>query len=231
MTTTHDYLKKYYGRGGNYLDDHEDFLNSANIKEDIHFLIEVLELDKKSIILDLACGQGRHTVALVQKGYHVDGVDFSRYLLDKAIKTVEEINLDYKPLFFESDITDLYLEKKYNRAYWFFSDLASIDIEKVIKSLNKCLQKKAIAIFDVDNVFRIINYILNNPNSGFIFDAEKMELIDNENDIRIPYPAFPMWKHWFEKNGFFIEEIFGDYDLSSYSVNSKRLIMKIKKTT
>ncbi len=44
----------------------------------------LLEIRPPLKILDLACGQGRHSIELARRGYEVTGLDQSRYLLDVA---------------------------------------------------------------------------------------------------------------------------------------------------
>jgi len=48
-----------------------------------------------SRILDVPCGQGRHTHLLAESGYDVDGLDYSRKLLDVARKRGTAPNLRY----------------------------------------------------------------------------------------------------------------------------------------
>lgn len=47
-------------------------------------LIQYLSLSTDSRILDLACGKGRHSIYLANKGYHVTGVDLSPESITQA---------------------------------------------------------------------------------------------------------------------------------------------------
>ena len=49
-------------------------------------MIDVLGLPAGSRILDVPCGQGRHSHLLAEAGYNVDGLDFSEHLLRIARK-------------------------------------------------------------------------------------------------------------------------------------------------
>jgi SAM-dependent methyltransferase len=53
--------------------------------------------DVPADVLDLACGQGRHAIALARSGYTVVGLDASDYLLAQARSAVgdEELPLDF----------------------------------------------------------------------------------------------------------------------------------------
>ena len=50
------------------------------IKE-VNFLVEELILPPKSLILDIGCGTGRHSIELAGRGYQVTGVDVSLGML------------------------------------------------------------------------------------------------------------------------------------------------------
>jgi D-alanine-D-alanine ligase len=59
--------------------------NDLNTRKEIDFLIECAGLDKNDRILDLCCGQARHTLELARRGFnHVTGLDRSRYLIRLA---------------------------------------------------------------------------------------------------------------------------------------------------
>ena len=46
--------------------------------------MELLALPSGARILDVPCGQGRHAHLLAEAGFRVDGLDYSRFLLDQA---------------------------------------------------------------------------------------------------------------------------------------------------
>jgi D-alanine-D-alanine ligase len=59
--------------------------NAANTKADIDLLLRTAGLEPNDQILDLCCGQGRHTLELARRGFRqVTGVDRSRYLVRLA---------------------------------------------------------------------------------------------------------------------------------------------------
>jgi len=229
MVKSAKFLSKYYGENGDYLKEHTRFLDSANIQKDLIFLIKALKLKKNDVILDIACGQGRHTNTLSEKGYLVDGVDFSRYLLGKAKEDAQKIT-KRKPDYYKANIEKLKLKKKYDKAYWFFSDLANINIEKMTASLSHNIKVDGEILIDTDNIFRIISYLIKNPNSLYIFDAKNLELIDKKTKLKVLYPTYHLWNQWLKKAGFSIKSVVGNYDFSPYSLNSPRLILIAKKS-
>lgn len=228
MSRSTDHLLKYYGKKGGYLKDHDSFLSSANIQKDLAFLGKALTLKKGDAILDIACGQGRHANALKEKGYDVDGVDFSAYLINKA-REGATITKGPPSHYYQSNVERLALKRKYDKAYWFFSDLAGINIQKALLSISKTIKKGGKVLIDTDNIFRIVSYLANNPSSPFEFDPRAFELIEKKSKVRVPYPPYPLWNQWVKSSGFLVEHVWGGYDFSNYSVTSPRLILVIKK--
>lgn len=68
-------------------------------------VIELIEADKKSTVLDLGCGNGALSKALHDKGYRVRGIDASKDLLDIAKKNYPDIE------FIEADAVNFSLQE------------------------------------------------------------------------------------------------------------------------
>ncbi|MDB2415026.1 methyltransferase domain-containing protein [Rickettsiales bacterium] len=68
--------------------------NNDNTHRDVDTLIQTLDLKKDDRIVDLCCGQGRHSLELAKRGFtNVTGVDRSRYLVRLARKRAASLNL------------------------------------------------------------------------------------------------------------------------------------------
>lgn len=69
-----------------YLKTDGDVVEDLNItKGEITNICETLQFSPTDKILDLCCGQGRHTLELARRGFlQVEGLDRSRYLIQKA---------------------------------------------------------------------------------------------------------------------------------------------------
>lgn len=68
--------------------------NSLNTENDIDMLIKVTGIKPEDRILDLCCGQGRHSLELAKRGFqNVTGVDRSRYLIRLARKRAKNFGL------------------------------------------------------------------------------------------------------------------------------------------
>lgn len=89
-----DYLQ-FYGRTlGQERTDHET-----------QFAIRTLDLQPGHTVLDLCCGQGRHSIALASTGIRVTGVDLSTQMLDLARESSR--HLANPPEFIQADMRQL----------------------------------------------------------------------------------------------------------------------------
>ncbi len=59
--------------------------NEAITRREVDLFISAGKLQTDATILDLCCGQGRHTLELARRGFrHIEGLDRSRYLINRA---------------------------------------------------------------------------------------------------------------------------------------------------
>ncbi len=221
-------IKDYYNNPKGYLKEHDVFFKSSNINKDTNFIIKALTIKKTDQIIDIACGQGRHVNLFTSKDYEIDGLDFSSTLLKLAREDSKQLKRE--PSYFQSDLKNIKLKKKYNKAYWFFSDMANIDPAKAIKSISKIIKNGGYLLIDTDNVFRITNYLINNETKDLYFNANSFYLFDKTNNAKIPYLSVIMWNNIFNSVGLKVIKTYGDYNFRKYEINSPRLIMIIKKT-
>jgi len=222
-------LKQYYGPKGSYLKEHKEYFSLEQLKKDVEFLIKALKLKKKDKILDIACGNGRHTIELKKRGYNVDGLDFSSYLIGVAQKQAKKENIEIH--FYTQDIHKINLEKKYNKIFLFFSEFGVFDADKALKNIAKIMEKNGLFFLDCDNIFRIINYLKENPKAPYKFDFIKMELIASgeHNKKRLRYYTFPELKKMFNDNNLLVSSVYGNYDMEKLNINSRRIIIIGKK--
>src|SRR5580704_13847748 len=78
-----------------YLETDGDIIeNDRNTGDEVDLLIRGAGLERNDRILDLCCGQGRHSLELGGRGFqHVTGLDRSRYLIRLARKRAKQRNL------------------------------------------------------------------------------------------------------------------------------------------
>jgi D-alanine-D-alanine ligase len=81
-----------------YLKTDGDVVDDQNItKKEIDTFLSILKIEPDDKILDLCCGQGRHSLELSRRGFqNVEGLDRSHYLIQKAKAQAKKENLPVK---------------------------------------------------------------------------------------------------------------------------------------
>ena len=83
-----------------------------NTEQEVEFLIKTMSLNGTERILDLACGFGRHSLALAERGFSVVGVDITPVFIEDAKTSAAEKNLDIE--FICSDIRSISYVKEFD---------------------------------------------------------------------------------------------------------------------
>jgi ubiquinone/menaquinone biosynthesis C-methylase UbiE len=78
-----------------YLLEYEPIFTLERDRHEVGRLMDILGLPSGSRVLDVPCGQGRHTHLLAEAGYRVDGLDYSEHLLKIARKRGTGASLRY----------------------------------------------------------------------------------------------------------------------------------------
>jgi len=88
-----DWWKKIFN--SLYLKTDADIVDDSSItRQEIDTFSSILKLNHENHILDLCCGQGRHSIELVRRGYrNVEGLDRSHYLIQRAKNSAKKENL------------------------------------------------------------------------------------------------------------------------------------------
>jgi 2-polyprenyl-3-methyl-5-hydroxy-6-metoxy-1,4-benzoquinol methylase len=75
--------------------DIQDMSWVEHTKDEINFIIDIMQLSGTERILDLACGFGRHVIELAKRGFTVVGVDIT----PEYIKEARRIRFKYSIIY------------------------------------------------------------------------------------------------------------------------------------
>jgi len=214
---------------GSYLEEHKLYLTQEHLKRDTDFISQSLSLTKKDKCLDLQCAQGRLTIELTKRGFKIDGLDFSDYMLGIARSESEQANIDIN--FIKGDLNNLRLPRIYTKVALYFPDLDGINLDNFLLGVSRIMKSRGLFLYDQDNLFRIWDYLTKNSDSSFSFNPFTMELKEKRKRIGNRYYVFPELKNKFEKAGFKIVRVYGGWtiDDGEYKYNSSRLRIIAKK--
>ncbi|MFH1734643.1 MAG: methyltransferase domain-containing protein [bacterium] len=137
-----------------YLKTDGDVVEDKNItKAEVDLFLEILKPQEDDRILDLCCGQGRHSLEFYHRGFKfVEGVDRSHYLIQKARAQArkEDINIrwregDARKLPFAPDTFDVVTIL--GNSFGYFETLD--DDVKVLKELCRILKPSGKMLIDI----------------------------------------------------------------------------------
>jgi ubiquinone/menaquinone biosynthesis C-methylase UbiE len=67
-----------------YLSEYSPLFSLESDRREVARLVDLLSLPLGAKVLDIPCGQGRHSHLLAEAGFEVTGLDYSNYLLKRA---------------------------------------------------------------------------------------------------------------------------------------------------
>ena len=75
--------------------DYDRFVDwEGRLRTEMGFIVSQLGKHKAERVLDVACGTGRHAIALAQGGYQVTGVDISRGMIERARENASQAGVE-----------------------------------------------------------------------------------------------------------------------------------------
>jgi SAM-dependent methyltransferase len=211
-------------------------------------LVEHLRPKADARMLDIACGKGRHSMQLANKGYDVTGIDIS----PSSILEAQSTNSD-NPEFFVHDMRHPFRMNYYDYAFNFFTSFGYFDTYRdhlnAIRSMTLSLKKGGCFILDYLNpayIQRNLQPFSETKKGTTVFHIERSH--DHEyfyKKIRIDTPEVPgvliymekvaninlnSFKEMFALNGLTLQVVFGDYSLHPFiEAESPRMIMIFRK--
>lgn len=144
-----DWVKEVFGEL--YLSTVPTGVQSRTERE-VDFIEEQMSLESADTILDLACGYGRHTIELADRGHDVVGFDLSKALLKQGLAEAQRRSLEIN--FFHGDMRSLEFESVFDACYcWqtsfgYFGDRTNLDI---LARVNRALTSGGELLLEVMN--------------------------------------------------------------------------------
>ena len=214
----------------------------------IEKLVNHLKPPVPSMMLDVACGKGRHSRQLASYGHTVTGIDLSEQSINEALLTSND-----QLYFYRHDMRLPFWINYFDYAFNFFTSFGYFRTQRendnAIRTIATALKKNGVFVMDYLNTHFSEDHLIHKSEKivdevQFIitkwFDEDffykKIEVIDemlteplvyNEKVAKFTLGDFT---DMFAYQGLQIQEVYGDYDFGRYDVKkSNRLIMIAKK--
>ena len=218
--------------------------NTEEASNFIDSLLEKLNIESQSTLLDLACGKGRHSVYLNKKGFDVTGLDLSERSIAYAGQFQNEtlkfligdmrVSLDLK----FNLILNLFTSFGY-----FDSDLENLKVFKAVKAmlhtdgtfildyLNGDKIPKDLDCSEITTLSNVEFNVSKKVVNGYVIKQIKIKEGNTVHEFieKVRLYCFHDFKKMFNASGFRIVEAYGDYNLSPFNEQtSDRIIFFTK---
>lgn len=214
----------------------------------INKLIDHIKPSPGSKMLDVACGKGRHSFQLAEKGFDVTGIDLSFHSIEAARKLENE-----KMHFYKHDMRQPFWINYFDYAFNFFTSFGFFRTRREhdagIRTIAQALNEKGIMVIDYLNVHYAEDHLVHTSDTsmdGFNFHITKWMDEDHfYKKIEVEHDTFTEPHIFTEKvakfslgdftdmlayQGMQIKDVFGDYNLGSYHVRkTPRMVMIAQK--
>ena len=246
MTQTQPWFKEWFNSPYYHqLYFKRDEMEAANF---INKLIDHLKPKPGSLMLDIACGKGRHSIQLASKGFDVSGIDLSEDSIAEA-KESESDNLH----FFVHDMRLPFWINYFNYAFNFFTSFGYFNTRREhdnsIRTIAQSLKSDGIFVIDYLNVHYAedhqvhkseieiegVNYYIT---KWFDEDHFYKKIIVEDDALGKPIEyqekvtkfSLGDFTEMLAYHQMQVHEVFGDYNFNDYHVkNSPRMIIVAKK--
>ena len=125
-------------------------ITQERTEREVDAIIRYLGLTCNSRILDLCCGQGRHSLELARRGYNVTGFDLSETLLAASQEQADKEGL--KVNFVRGDMREIPFEDEFDGIFNFYTAFGYFekdeDNEMVLRAASKALKPKGKFLLD-----------------------------------------------------------------------------------
>ncbi|RYD82880.1 MAG: class I SAM-dependent methyltransferase [Sphingobacteriales bacterium] len=209
-------------------------------------LLAYLHLPENASIVDVGCGQGRHSIYLAEKGFQVTGLDYAEENIETARAEAPE-----NAVFIEHDMREPFPVKNMDLALNIFTSFGYFNSEsedvKTVKNICNSLHNGGFAVIDFFNANKVEKNLVKSgkiEREGIVFNITKeikdrtvyktIEVTDGEEEHhyqeRVKLLTLDDFRKYFAETCFILQDVFGNYMLEKYDENSSdRLIMVLKK--
>jgi len=211
-------------------------------------LISYLKPAAGSTMLDVACGKGRHSIQLANKGFDVTGIDLSDDSINEALESQSETLHFYK-----HDMRLPFRINYFDYAFNFFTSFGYFktrrEHDNAIRTIAQSIKKNGTFVMDFLNVHYAEDHLVHQSEKeidGINFIITKWydethfykKIVVEDEALHEPLvytekvAKFSLgdFTEMFAYQGLQIQEVFGDYAFGNYDVKkSQRMVMIAKK--
>lgn len=231
-----------------YLRMYAPFLPKERTLREVENLIRLLNLSPQSMVLDLCCGTGRHTIPLARQGMHMVGLDLSKTLLYYAQNEAETANIAIQ--WVNSDMRRIPFEQKFDAIINIFTSFGYLEDDeedqKVLQQVQRALKPNGLFLLESVYQPRVLRSftshgILRYDDGLIVFEERHFDLAASRNEVlaTLLYPdgrriehkqsmrvyTLTELTHMLEKAGLQLQASYGALDASPLTLDSRLVLI------
>lgn len=250
---SHNWQKDYFGDA--YLELYSSYLyNPKEVEKETEFIIDALKLKKGDILLDLACGFGKHLRFFLKSGLKAFGLDISLKYLMYARNMIPKTYFRKLSLV-RGDMRSLPLrEKTFDAVVCLFNSFGYFQPGKpdpyldILKGIRDILKPNGLFFLEVPNKKPVLSMIRSSPQTlqcgdgflihemwdydqdhGILYNKSTFTIKDRQTLVGYQLYLFSRSElnALFKKAGFRVIQSYGDYDGSPYSLTGSPYLLLV----
>jgi len=232
-----------------YLNVYGHMFTEERAEKESAFVASALELKPGASVLDLCCGQGRHSIKLAKRGLRVTALDLNPEYLELAKQAAKAGKVTIETV--AADMRNIPFENKFDAIVNMYSSFGYLESEaedlKVLESAAKALKAGGRILLDMLNrEWAIDNYIQNDWHTGadgtLYVERRDLDLatsrmhvhfivVDPQGGRResighiIRLYTLTEMTRLLERVGMRVTAVFGGFDGEAYAIGTRRMII------
>lgn len=239
-----EWFRTFFDR--DYIDRYARVTDEEVTQREVDGVIRALGLEPPARVLDLACGYGRHALALSRLGYEVTGFDLSFDLLAEAELRAQGAGAKVRLM--EGDMRKLPFVREFDVVVNLFTSFGFFDDERdsrrVMEGIHAALDEGGRLLLDVINRDAILRdfqpRMWRETDDGYVlsesaYDPACSRLTGRQVHVRrggeVRESALSLRLYSLHElsalmvgAGFAVEAVYGDFDLSPFALDSPRIV-------
>lgn len=168
------WYQKWFGKTYHWLYANR---SDAEAEAQIDSICKLLKIHSKTRVLDIACGRGRHSIALAKRRIPVEGIDLSRESLAIASRDAARAGVAELAQFYEADMRALPFEDgAFDLLLSLFTSFGYFETDhehlELLREWNRVLVPQGVLLLDLPNRERVIKQLV--PHSEEFRDGKRI---------------------------------------------------------
>lgn len=231
-----------------YLEEYAAVISPERTRQEVQFIVDVLQLRPGMRVLDLACGHGRHAIALAKLGLSMVGQDLNEFFLHQAREASQTAGVKIE--WIKRDMREISFTNEFDMVINMFTAFGYLEDDnedqEVLKQVSQALKSGGCFLIDVINrEWLMRNYGTHSeedlPNGSRIVIDRHYDFSSGRNyerrvrtwpddkskDVRLIHRLYAAHElvNMCQKAGLKYKKAFGYYDSSPLTLDSKHCIL------